>query len=262
MRLTDDQMKAFDSDGYLVMPDLFDADEVARMKQAAAEIYAEDRVEIQREKDGTTPRTAFAAHHYNDTFARVGAHPRLIEPAMQLLGGPVYIHQFKVNAKAAFSGDVWQWHQDYGTWKRDDDMPEARGMNLAIFLDEVTHINGPLMFIPGSHKKGVLKAGHDITTTSYPLWTLDEPTIRELADANGIVAPVGKPGTGLFFHGNLVHGSTANLTPWNRIIVYVSANRCDNAIRQFKRPEYIAHRDFTPVEPLADDCLKAQAAAE
>ncbi len=38
-----------------------------------------------------------------------------------------YIHQFKINGKAAFDGDVWQWHQDYGTWKADDDMPEARG---------------------------------------------------------------------------------------------------------------------------------------
>jgi ectoine hydroxylase len=81
--------------------------------------------------------------------------------------------------------------------------------------------------------------------------------VRQLADAGGIVAPIGGPGTGLFFHGNLVHGSTANLTPWGRTIVYVSANRVDNAIRRFKRPEYIAHRDFTPIEALPDDCLTA-----
>jgi ectoine hydroxylase len=28
-----------------------------------------------------------------------------------------------------------------------------------------------------------------------------------------------------------------------------------NHIRRFKRPEYIAHRDFTPIECLPDDCL-------
>jgi ectoine hydroxylase len=28
-----------------------------------------------------------------------------------------------------------------------------------------------------------------------------------------------------------------------------------NHIRAFKRPEYIAHRDFTPIESLPDDCL-------
>ena len=69
------------------------------------------------------------------------------------------MHQFKINAKAAFDGDVWQWHQDYGTWARDDGMPEPRAMNIAVFLDEVMPINGPLMLVPKSHKHGVLKAG-------------------------------------------------------------------------------------------------------
>ena len=32
------------------------------------------------------------------------------------------MHQFKVNAKAAFDGDVWQWHQDFGVWHKDDQM--------------------------------------------------------------------------------------------------------------------------------------------
>jgi len=28
-----------------------------------------------------------------------------------------------------------------------------------------------------------------------------------------------------------------------------------NHIRRYKRPEYIAHRDFTPITCLPDDCL-------
>ena len=101
----------------------------------------------------------------------------------------------------------------------------------------------------------MLFRSHDTRTTSYPLWTIDHATIRSLVERGGIVAPKGKPGTALFFHGNLVHGSTSNMSPWDRLIVYVSANLVDNAIRRFKRPEYIAHRDFTPVRTLADDCL-------
>jgi ectoine hydroxylase-related dioxygenase (phytanoyl-CoA dioxygenase family) len=54
-------------------------------------------------------------------------------------------------AKAAFGGDVWQWHQDCGTWARDDRMPETRAMTVA-FLDEVMPINGPLLLIPKNHK--------------------------------------------------------------------------------------------------------------
>ena len=255
MRLNVEQMRQFDQDGYLVLPNLFSTAEAALMKRETERLYALDRVEIQREKDGRTPRTAFSAHTLSPLFAKVARHPRLIGPSMQLLDGKVYIHQFKLNAKAAFDGDVWQWHQDYGTWKRDDDMPEPLGMNFAVFLDEVNTLNGPLMFIPGSHKLGVLEAAHDLRTTSYPLWTLDDATITRLVARGGIVAPTGGPGTGLFFHSCLVHGSNANMTPWGRVIVYVTANRVDNAIRQFKRPEYIAHRDFTPIEPLSDDCL-------
>ena len=160
-----------------------------------------------------------------------------------------------MNAKAAFDGDVWQWHQDYGTWSRDDLMPEPQAMNLAVFLDPVNEFNGPLMFIPRSHRRGRIEAGHDIETTSYPLWTVDNPTIEKLVAEGGIVAPKGEPGAALLFHCNLVHGSAPNMSPWGRRAVYFSANRVDNAIRRFKRPEYIAHRDFTPVEPLGDDCL-------
>jgi ectoine hydroxylase len=52
-----------------------------------------------------------------------------------------------------------------------------------------------------------------------------------------------------------VHASGSNLTPWSRWIVYLSLNRCDNAIRRFKRATWIANQDFTPIEMLSDDCL-------
>src|SRR5947199_8251024 len=75
---------------------------------------------------------------------------------MQILGGKVYIYQFKINAKAAFGGDVWEWHQDYIFWQKEDGLPTANVVNAVIFLDEVHEFNGPLIFIPGSHKEGVI----------------------------------------------------------------------------------------------------------
>jgi ectoine hydroxylase len=128
-------------------------------------------------------------------------------------------------------------------------------MNVAIFLDEVNEFNGPLMFIPGSHRQGALPAAHDTSTTSYPLWTLSQATIGDLVGKGGIVAPKGPPGSMILFHGCLVHASTSNLSPWNRISVYLSLCAVSNHIRRFKRPEYIAHRDFTPIAALPDDCL-------
>jgi ectoine hydroxylase len=111
------------------------------------------------------------------------------------------------------------------------------------------------MFIPGSHKLGVVEAVHDTTTTSYPLWTIDHDTIRRLVDRGGLVAPKGPPGSMIMFHGCLVHASTANLSPWDRWNVYLSLCAVSNHIRRFSRPAYIAHRDFTPIEVLPDDCL-------
>jgi len=34
-----------------------------------------------------------------------------------------------------------------------------------------------------------------------------------------------------------------------------------NHITKFKRPEWVAHRDFTPITPVADDALRALADA-
>ena len=71
----------------------------------------------------------------------------------------------------------------------------------------------------------------------------------------GIVAPTGKPGGMLMFHGNLVHGSAGNITPFPRRIVYLTLNAVSNHIRKPTRAEWIAHQDFTPIAPCADDAL-------
>jgi ectoine hydroxylase len=254
MKLTPEQLEQFDREGYLFLPGLFTPEEAALLKEEAESIYQLDRDEVWREKSGIA-RTAFAAHTYNEAHRRLGAHPRLIEPIQQILDGPVYMHQYKINAKAPFDGEVWQWHQDYGTWARDDEMPEPRAMNISVFLDDVTAANGPLLFIPGSHKKGVVDAGHDLETTSYPLWTLDRDTVSKLADEGGCVAPTGPAGSVLLFSSLLVHASPPNISPLGRIIVYLSLCHVDNHIRAFNRKEWIAHRDFTPIEALDDNCL-------
>ena len=255
MQLTPTQLEAFDRDGYLFFPGLFTPAEIKTLTDEVPALYAQRRPENVRENTGDVVRINFAAHLYSAPFARLARHPRMVEPVKQMFGEDVYMHQFKINGKQAFDGDVWQWHQDYGTWKNDDQMPEARAMNVAIFLDEVNEFNGPLMFIPGSHKLGVLDAGHDTSTTSYPLWTIDNEVIQKLVARGGIVAPKGPAGSMILFHGCLVHASTSNLSPWNRVSVYLSLCTVSNHIRRFKRPGYIAHRDFAPLQCLPDDCL-------
>lgn len=256
MNLSREQLAHFDTEGYLFLPEAFTPEEASLLRTAADEVLALERPEVWRESSGVA-RTAFAAHEYHETFRRLGRHPRLIKPVMQLLDGPVYMHQFKVNAKAAFNGEVWQWHQDYGTWHRDDEMPEPRAMNIAVFLDEVTAANGPLLLIPRSHKHGVVNAVHDKQTTSYPLWTLSEEKVKELSDQGGCVAPTGAPGGVLLFSSLMVHASPPNISPLSRTIVYLSLCHVDNHIRRFQRPAWVAHRDFAPIQALEDDCIGA-----
>jgi ectoine hydroxylase len=255
MKLSPEQLAQFDREGYLFFPSLFSREEIRVLNHEVPGLYAQRRPENVREKAGDAVRTNFAAHLYSYPFAKLARHPRMVEPIRQLFGEELYMHQFKINGKAAFDGDVWQWHQDYGTWRADDQMPEARAMNVAIFLDDVNEFNGPLMFIPGSHKLGVLDAEHDTGTTSYPLWVINNQTIGKLVERGGIVAPKGPAGSMILFHGCLVHASSSNLSPWNRVSVYLSLCAVSNHIRRFKRPGYIAHRDFTPIRPLPDDCL-------
>ena len=255
MQLTQQQLEQFDRDGYLFFPSHFTPEEVKKLTDEVPRIYAQDRPENIREKGKTSVRTNFAAHMYSAPFARLARHPRMVKPVEQLFNEKLYMHQFKINGKMAFDGDVWQWHQDYGTWLNDDAMPEARAMNVAIFLDEVNEFNGPLMFIPGSHKMGALEAGHDTSTTSYPLWTISNDNSRTLVDKGGIVAPKGPAGSMIMFHGCLVHASSPNLSPWNRVAVYLSLCAVSNHVRRFKRPGYIAHRQFDAIECLPDDCL-------
>lgn len=254
MKLTPQQIETFQTEGWLFLPELFTMEEVDLLRHESVAIYDERRPEVWREKSGA-PRTAFAVHTYNEAFRLLGAHPRLVEPVQQIFDEPLYIHQLKIDAKAAFTAEVWQWHQDYGAWKRDDGMPQPRAMKISVFLDEVMPINGPLLLVPRSQSTANLKVVMDTAVAPYPLWTLDEDTVTRLVAAGGIVAPTGKPGGVLMFHGNLVHGSAGNITPYPRKIVDLTLNAVSNHIRTPTRPEFIAHRDFTPIVPVDDDAL-------
>jgi ectoine hydroxylase len=260
MNLSKEQLKQFDEEGYLFFPSLFSKEETKILQDEVPRLYERREEYNVREKNSDSVRTNFAAHMYSKPFATLARHPRMIKPVENLFNEKLYMHQFKINGKMAFDGDVWQWHQDYGTWKNDDLMPTERAMNVAIFLDDVSEFNGPLVFIPGSHKKGVINAKHDLTTTSYPLWTIDNDLIAKLVDRaggrkGGLVCPKGPAGSMILFHSCLVHCSGSNLSPFNRVSVYLSLCAVSNHIQRYKRKEYIAHRDFTPIECLPDDCL-------
>ena len=254
MQLNDQQVAAFHRDGYLVIPELFSVDEVAVLRAEVPRIFSLKRAEVPMSSSGE-PRLAHRLERYSEPFARLLSHPRMVGPAMQLLGGDVYSHQYKVVTKSPFGSLELAWHQDYGTWHLIDGMPEPRAMNFALFLDEVNEHNGPITLIPHSHSDGMLDAPLAALEGSSDFAQLSPETVTRLIEENGLVAPKGPPGTGLFFHGCMAHASGVNLTPWPRNIVYSSLNRTDNAITRHGRPEFYANRETRTLVPLPDDCL-------
>jgi len=262
MLLTPAQIESFHRDGFLVLPNLFSPSEVAILKGALPAIYAEENPANIREKKSGEVRTAMGLHLRHDSFAKLVRHPRLIEPAFQLLGDRLYVQQVKVNTKVAFEGEIWQWHYDFATHHAEDGVPEPLALNLHVFLDDVLDFNGPLYFIPGSHKRGPVPAHLDIETTSYPLWVVERETVAALvAESGQLFSATGPAGTALIFGDCLVHASPPNLSPWDRGIFSVIVNPISNALTKTQRPDYKHHRDLTPIVPLDDDCLVTAPAA-
>ena len=108
MKLTAEQHNRFDDDGYLFFPSLFSLEEIQNLLAAVPELYQRREEYNVREKGGNAVRTNFAAHLYSKPFAKLARHPRMIKPVENLLGESLYMHQFKINGKMAFEGDVWQ----------------------------------------------------------------------------------------------------------------------------------------------------------
>ena len=263
MKWTAEQLNEFERNGVLFVERLFDAAEVELLNADLPKILERDGPVNLKEGNSNSIRSAIAPHHSSELFRRLSQHPRIIEPAMQTLGGPVYLHQFKINTKNAHDGEIWHWHQDYRTWFEDDGMPEPRVINAALFLDDVTEFNGPTMFIPGTHKLGMIPSDKNFDRIpGYGRLAEDaigspytNETIDGLIKEHGLVAPKGPAGSVVFFHGCTLHGSAPNMSPWNRTIVFWSPNRTDNKITAPTRPDFLALQDFEAVEPLADDCL-------
>ena len=261
MQLSDGQLERLEAEGFLIIPDLFSDAEVAAIRSRLPRLFAERSEANIAERNSGVVRTAMGLHLRDALFADLVRHPRLIEPARQVLDEPLYVQQVKVNVKAAFTGEVWQWHRDFDTHREDDGVPEPRALNLHILLDEVSEFNGPLYFLPGSHRARDGGSRYDDQTTSYPLWAADPEGVRKAAARGGIVAAKGKPGTVLIFHDTLIHGSPNNMSPWDRAIFSLIVNPVSNAYRAPTRPDHKHHRDLTPIEPADDDCL-ARFAAE
>ncbi len=270
MKLTPEQIAAYDRDGFLIFDGLFSPEEVAAMKRELERIQQIDTDHLVRERNGGIAKTIYRVHEADGPTAsplfRAGAlSPRLLEPARQLLrDDALYIHHTKCNLKTAIDGSVWQWHQDYGAWKRDG-IAEPDMTTALVMLDEPSELSGCLYFIPGSHVHGYIESEMDDRTTSYRLWVVPKADLlRIMRDSPEPVPITGKPGTVVFFHCNILHASGHNLSRHDRWHVYTVYNRVANHAATDlpnPRPDYVRSTNFKPLPLGGDDILSAAGVA-
>jgi ectoine hydroxylase len=265
MQLSAEQVDFFRRDGYLSLPVVFTESELDVLSSDAAAIAGKDTPQRVMEKDGEITRSVYWLDGLSDLFARLVRDPRLVEPSRALLGGEVYLYQTQLNPKASFVGDVWKWHQDYLYWNREDGMPNDNVLSAALYLDEVTEFNGPMYVIPGTHRVTL----DDETTTRQGAdgWEntvnadfrheVGQDTLARLVSANGLVSTRGARGSVVFFHGNLLHSSGPNLSPFTRTVFFARYAGMDNILRPVPdpRPGWIANRTPEPIDGLDQPLL-------
>ncbi|GAB3962394.1 hypothetical protein GCM10027615_00310 [Plantactinospora veratri] len=207
--LSQGQTDEYRREGFLMLsPDHLSDTLLADVQAAVPEILGQDGPHRILERDGITIRSVYGPHRSSAAVAALARWPGIIGAAAQILDDDVYVHQSKLNVKAAFAGDRWEWHQDYINWLERDGIQSDNLINVALFLDDVSEFNGPLTFIPGSHSNGLLDgsdidgmpagyeeaAGWVSTLTATERFQIDREIIARLARERGWSPRRGRPG--------------------------------------------------------------------
>ena len=95
----------------------------------------------------------------------------------------------------------------------------------------------------------------DFEAVSRYRFDIQAERLASLTAEHGVEPIMGPKGSVLFMDMTVVHGSTVNITPLRRVILYLNVCTTDNQGTSFERPEYYAARDFNGIVPDGADCL-------
>jgi ectoine hydroxylase len=268
MITTPEQRQSFEDQGFIMIPGLFSAHEVAALKADMAALQTEQLVAEAEGRnkggmvveDADTPRLQFDIHRSDTRFDLLARHPRMAGIMQELMNVPMYIYHSKLAFKAAFTGSVQFWHQDYGYWVTAKH-PQPQMGSCLLMLDHHTEDNGCMQVLGGSHKEGVID---------------HEPCSRESTGDGQIRIPrsamkgyckqwnrvkfIGQPGDFAAWHSNTMHASAHNISDHARhaaIMAYNAVGNYDPAQHIADDSPWGAECD-TPIELCADDALTAE----
>ncbi|MEQ1828589.1 MAG: phytanoyl-CoA dioxygenase family protein [Pirellula sp.] len=248
--LTAAQIEAFANDGYLLIRSLLDAEETRLTLEAARRdesirIHSMDVIDTQ----GRSTHLSLWNHPGDDIYGAISRSRRIVDAMEQLLGDEVYHYHSKLSAKQPKVGGAWEWHQDYGYWYLNGCLlPDMASVFIA--LDPATRENGCLQLLRGSHKMGRIEHGRFGTQTGA-----DPERVEAAMQRMERLYCEMAPGDAIFFHGNTLHSSDANLSEnprWGLICCYNT--RTNQPYKESHHPMY------TPLVKLDDSVIKAMGA--
>jgi len=246
-----DYVSQFHSQGYAVIPSVFDAGEVAALSDSFDRIYAEaiGRGRSWRDRNlffrvaedatlGRIVRYAQWAAWVDGTLEHVRRDPRILEILEPLLGRDLkqIINQLHWKPPGAAMVD-FGFHQDSRSRR-----PRKAYRDLAnsyiqtgIAIDPQTEGNGAMMLCPGSHRMGELPFDPDRHSMDV---ALDLGDLRKFGlDPDDIVTLEMAPGDFAIWHVHTLHGSGPNRADIDRRLYingYVVAANCDRGEWAFR----------------------------
>jgi ectoine hydroxylase-related dioxygenase (phytanoyl-CoA dioxygenase family) len=244
--LSKEQLETYAHDGFVLVKEFFDAEEVDLLRRAAKEDRAlDDHSYTSADGEGGRVRLSLWNHPGDGIYGMFARCNRMVDAAEQILEDEAYHYHSKMIMKEAKVGGAWTWHQDYGYWYQNGVLfPNLTSVMVAV--DKASRENGCLQVIPGSHRLGRIEhvlsgdqAGADTDRVEHILERLD------------LVYCEMQPGDTLFFHSNLLHRSDRNLSEhprWSMICCYNA--RSNDPYKDSHHPRY------TPLEKVADSAIK------
>jgi len=259
----EDIIRSYENDGFSLIPECLSVAEVAGLRSRLPRLLETAGPQRVFEKDGAAIRSIYGPHLSDDLFDDVAHDSRILGLAQRILGDDVYIYQSKINLKKKLCGDMWAWHQDYIFWLQEDAVLQPDLTTAVVFLDDVDESNGPMLFVPGSHKEGVAGARVlDAAPAGYendPAWisnltadlkySIDAATLAMRMAECGVAAPQGRRGSLMFLHANVFHSSQPNLSSRDRVLLLITYNSIHNIPKPVAnpRPEFLCSRNTAAV---------------
>jgi ectoine hydroxylase-related dioxygenase (phytanoyl-CoA dioxygenase family) len=245
--LTAAQKAQYDHDGYLIVPNFVNSKEAKLLYNLAT---ADDAISSNafdlNDQSGKRTKLTLWFTPGDDTFSLLTRRQTVVNYVQYLLGeGEVCHFHSKLLQKEPKVGGAWEWHQDYGYWYKNGFLYPDAMISVMLALTEATRQNGCLQVLKGSHKMGRIEHSFAGEQQGADMDFVNE-AIKNCESAFVEL----NPGDVLFFHPNLLHASSANLSEKPRWSIISAYNLSYNKPFREKNISCI-----TPVSVVTDDAI-------